>query len=224
MSNPVIKNIRRALSRTDRTPVGLRAPICPPRQPEAEAAETALFFDELQKLSGEGQRIAPKEIAAALKELVAAQNIRKATLWHTPLIQSLGIEETLRSLGVEIASENASKHELALCDLGITEADYILPETGTIVLHASDEMPRATSLLPRVHLALLRLDMLRPDMHQVFAETNDENHLVFISGPSRTADIELTTALGVHGPKNLFVWMVEECFSVPVKIRKGRKS
>ena len=98
---------------------------------------------------------------------------------------------------------------MALCDLGITEADYLLPETGTIVLRSSAEKPRAVSLLPRIHLAIVRPDMLRPDMHQVFAEAKESNYLVFITGPSRTADIELTTTLGVHGPKELFVWMLE---------------
>jgi L-lactate dehydrogenase complex protein LldG len=52
--------------------------------------------------------------------------------------------------------------------------------------------------------------MLRPDMHQVFAEAKDSNYLVFITGPSRTADIELTVTLGVHGPKNLFTWVVQD--------------
>lgn len=98
---------------------------------------------------------------------------------------------------------------MALCDLGITEADFLLPETGTIVLHSSGEKPRGVSLLPRIHLAIVQPEMLRADMHQVFAETKDSHYLVFITGPSRTADIELTVTLGVHGPKNLYVWMME---------------
>ncbi len=111
---------------------------------------------------------------------------------------------------MELVSPNANKHEMALCDLGITEADYLLPETGTLVLRSSAEQPRAVSLLPRIHLAIVRPDMLRPDMHQVFAEAKDSHYLVFITGPSRTADIELTVTLGVHGPKNLYVWMMED--------------
>jgi L-lactate dehydrogenase complex protein LldG len=99
---------------------------------------------------------------------------------------------------------------MALCDLGITEADYLLPETGTLVLRSSAVKPRGVSLLPRVHLAIVRPEMLRADMHQVFAEAKDHHYLVFITGPSRTADIELTVTLGVHGPKNLYVWMLGE--------------
>jgi len=145
-----------------------------------------------------------------LKTLITDQNIRKATVWETPHLRQLGIAEILNFLGVELISPNANKYEMAQCDLGITEADYLLPETGTLVLRSSDEKPRAVSLLPRVHLAIVTPAALRADMHQVFAETKDSNYLVLITGPSRTADIELTVTLGVHGPKNLYVWMMKE--------------
>ena len=92
---------------------------------------------------------------------------------------------------------------MAQCDLGNTEADYLLPETGTLVLKSSAQEPRAVSLLPRIHLAIVRPAMLRADLHQVFAESKTQRYIVFITGPSRTADIELTVTLGVHGPKNL---------------------
>lgn len=215
MTNPVIDNIRRSLGRSEQVPLGQRPAIYDSRHAGATDSEIQLFLDELKKLSGVGQRLAPSGIAEALKTLVAENNIHKATVWDTPHLQQLQINEHLSALGVELVSPTADtltgtrKHEMALCDLGITEADYLLPETGTIVLHSSAEMPRAVSLLPRIHLAIVRPEMLRPDMHQVFAETKDSNYLVFITGPSRTADIELTTTLGVHGPKELFVWMME---------------
>ncbi len=210
MTNPVLENIRHSLGRTAQTPLSLRPDILEPRLPESVDSEIECFLGEIKKLSGVGQKFASSDIASALKILVAEQNIRKATAWNTPLINQLQITKTLSSLGVELVSPNANKHEMAHCDLGITEADYLLPETGTLVLKSSTEKPRAISLLPRVHLAIVRPEMLRADMHQVFAEAKDGNYLVFITGPSRTADIELTVTLGVHGPKNLYVWMMDE--------------
>jgi len=209
MTNPVVENIRRSLRRTDRTPPSLRPAIYASRQPESRDSEIERFLSEIKKLSGVSQRISPNGISDALKALVPEQNIQKATVWDTSLLKKLDIAESLHSLGVELVSPNASKYEMALCDLGITEADYLLPETGTLVLRSSAEKPRAVSLLPRIHLAVVRPEMLRADMHQVFAEAKDSHYLLFITGPSRTADIELTVTLGVHGPKELFVWMVE---------------
>ncbi len=210
MTNPMIEKIRHSLGRTAQTPLSPRPAIYESRQPESSDLEIETFLKEIKKLSGVGQKLLPSEIDATLKTLVQDQNIRKATAWDTPQLRRLGITEILNSLDVELVPPNASKHEMALCDLGITEADYLLPETGTVVLTSSFDEPRAVSLLPRIHLAIVRPDMLRVDMHQVFTEAKDYHYLVFITGPSRTADIELTVTLGVHGPKNLYVWILEE--------------
>lgn len=209
MTNPVIENIRRSLGRTDQSPLDPRPAIYESRLPEALDAESARFLDEVGKLSGVGKNLSPTSVDSALQTLVREQNIRRATAWDTPYLRQLGITEILNSLGVELVAPNANKHEMALCDLGVTEADYLLPETGTLVLRSSAMQPRAVSLLPRIHLAVVRPDMLRPDMHQVFTDASDSHYLLFITGPSRTADIELTVTLGVHGPKSLYVWMME---------------
>ncbi len=208
MTNPVLNNIRQSLGRTAQTPLSLRPDILKPRLPESVDSEIERFFGEIKKLSGIGQKLSVPEIESALKNLVTEQNIRIATVWNTPLLNQLRITETLQTLGVELVSPNANKHEMLKCDLGITEADFLLPETGTLVLRSSIEKPRAVSLAPRVHLAIVQPAMLRADMHQVFGEAKDSHYLVFITGPSRTADIELTVTLGVHGPKNLYVWMM----------------
>jgi L-lactate dehydrogenase complex protein LldG len=215
MTNPIIENIRRSLGRTDQISSPQGAPLSPrpaiyeSRQPQPVDSEVETFLKEIKKLSGAGQKLVSSEVHSALKTLVEEQHIQKATAWETPRLRQLGVTEILSSLGVELVPPNASKHEMALCDLGITEADFLLPETGTLVLRSSEEKPRAVSLLPRVHLAIVQPDMLRADMHQVFAEAKDSHYLVFITGPSRTADIELTVTLGVHGPKSLYVWMMD---------------
>src|SRR5512143_1458335 len=192
MTNPVIENIRRSLGRAAQisspqgAPLSARPAIYPPRLPESLDNEVNCFLEEVKKLSGVGQKLSSNEIEAALKTLVAEQNIRKATAWETPHLRQLGITEILHGLGIELVPPNAGKHDMAFCDLGITEADYLLPETGTLVLHSSAGMPRGVSLLPRIHLAIVRPEMLRPDLHQVFAEAKGRHYLVFITGPSRT--------------------------------------
>jgi len=209
MTNPILENIRRSLGSTIQTPLRLPPAILESRQTASVDSEVEIFLNELKKLSGVGQKLSSSEIDSALDTLVKEQNIHKATVWETPHLRQLGITAILHSLGVGLVSPNASKHEMALCDLGITEADYLLPETGTLVLNSSVEKPRAVSLLPRIHLAIVRPEMLRADMHQVFAEAKENHYLVFITGASRTADIELTVTLGVHGPRNLYVWMID---------------
>ena len=208
MTNPVIDNIRRSLGRTVHSPIEPPPAIYASRQAESLESEARQFLDEVKKLSAVGRQLSPKEIDLALKSLVTEQNISKATVWETPHLRQLGVAEILNTLGVELVSPNADKHEMADCDLGITEADFLLPETGTLVLKSSHEKPRAVSLLPRIHIAIVRPEMLRADMHQVFAGAKEDHYLVFITGPSRTADIELTVTLGVHGPKDLYVFMV----------------
>jgi L-lactate dehydrogenase complex protein LldG len=210
MTNPILENIRHSLKKTDQTHASLLPSPSQPRLPDSLDSEVERFLTEIKKLSGVPKKISTSEIEASLKDLIIEQNIQKACLWNTWHLKALGIAERLKTLGVEIISSNSDKHTIVQCDLGITEADFLLPETGTLVLRSSAEKPRAVSLAPRVHLAIARPEMLRADMHQVFAEAKDHHYLVFITGPSRTADIELTVTLGVHGPKNLYVWMMNE--------------
>jgi L-lactate dehydrogenase complex protein LldG len=210
MTSPVIENVRRSLGRTAQSSPPPRPAIYASRLPESADVEGTRFLEEVSKLSGVGQKLPPGGVDSALRSLVREQEIHRATAWETPYLRQLGITEILNSLAVELVPPNADKHNMALCDLGVTEADYLLPETGTLVLKSSAIQPRAVSLLPRIHLAIVRLGMLRSDLHQVFAEARNSHYLLFITGPSRTADIELTVTLGVHGPKNLYVWILDE--------------
>lgn len=209
MSNPVIEGVRKSLGRSNGNSLATRPAIYPSRQAGPVNAEIELFLEEVGKLAGTTLRTSPHSVQAALETLVKEEGIHKAALWNTPYLRELDVRGMLAGLGVELAVPHAGKHEMADCDLGITEADYLLPETGTLVLRSSQEKPRGVSLLPRIHLAIVRPEQLLADLHQVFELTRNGHYLVFITGPSRTADIELTITLGVHGPKKLFVWLLE---------------
>jgi len=207
--NPVLENIRRNLGRKAGSPLPPRPPIVPPRQMISIDNELDLLVSEINKLAGNAKRISCDAIGEHLAELVHTQEIEKAFLWKTPWLAELHLTDRLQSLGVEIIPNQVDRMALAQCDLGITEVDFALPETGTLGLLSSSEKPRVVSLLPRVHLALVRPSSLRPDLHEVFAEAKQKDYLILITGPSRTSDIELTVTLGVHGPKFLYVWVCQ---------------
>jgi L-lactate dehydrogenase complex protein LldG len=208
----ILGKVRASLGRGPGSPV---APVpqtarVKPRAVGLIDAEIEQLFIEIGKLNGVTRRLASRnDLGAALAELVKAEAVKKATLWSTPDLMAWDVPGTLKALGVEIVSPQADKHLVAECELGVTGVDAALPETGTLLLRSSPERPRIVSLLPRVHLAILTPAALRPDLHQVFAEVKHDPYCVLVTGPSRTSDIELTLTLGVHGPKSLYVWLLD---------------
>lgn len=209
----ILGKVRESLGRRAAAPppsVPATARILPRKAGDPEA-EIALLLAEIEKLSGVTRRLASRDdLRSALAEIVQAEAVKRATLWTTPELTTWGVAGLLQTLGVEIVSPQAGKQLVATCELGVTGADAVLPETGTILLRSSPERPRVVSLLPRVHLAIFTPAALRADLHQAFAEAKDAGYSVLVTGPSRTADIELTLTLGVHGPKALYAWVMNE--------------
>lgn len=204
----ILTQVRIALRRD------LAAPIPPvpgrvaSRPLGAPDIEIRNLLDEVGKLGGKTQQMVRADLPEALAVLVREEGVRKAALWQTPELKAFGAEDVLRELGVEITSPYAGKHALAECDLGITGADAGFPETGSLLLRSTPDRPRMVSLVPRIHLALITPDILLPDLTQGFQMMVGEGYWVFVTGPSRTADIELTVTIGVHGPKALYVWSI----------------
>ena len=205
----ILADIRQTLKRTTTSPVAPRPSILSPRIPGSTEQEVEKFLKEIAALGACGGQFAPSQVGGALAELVKKESVRKAVLWDTERLEQFGIVDKLRALGVDLIATNADKLTMAQADLGITEADFALPETGTLGLLSSPTQPRSVSLLPRVHLAIIHRRAFRADLHQVFAEAKAHRYLIFITGPSRTSDIELIVTIGVHGPQVLYVWVVD---------------
>ena len=101
----------------------------------------------------------------------------------------------------------------ARADAGLSGVEAALAETGSLVVHSGVGKSRLATLLPPVHIALVPVSCLEPDIFTWTASRNKKapmpSNLNLISGPSKSADIEFTLTLGVHGPKRLVAVLYE---------------
>ena len=115
--------------------------------------------------------------------------------------------------GIGLITEDLRAH-LAGIDIGLTFVDYGIADTGTLVLDSSNEDLRLATMISEVHIGVLSKSRLRPDAFAIEKELQQNmrstpNYTAFITGASRTADIERVLALGVHGPLELHILLLE---------------
>ena len=108
-------------------------------------------------------------------------------------------------------------HAVDACQIGVTEAAFTIAETGTLVELATNDAIRLVSSLPRTHVGIVRASTLVPTLREAaplmrpyFEDNAGGVVLSFISGPSRTGDIELKLTLGVHGPEVAHAIVIED--------------
>lgn len=99
--------------------------------------------------------------------------------------------------------------------VGVTGCFCAIAETGTLMMHSGAETPLTSSLLPDVHIAVVRRSRLVMGMEDAWDLLRREQgelprQVAFVSGPSRTADIEMTMVLGIHGPYRVHVVLVKD--------------
>ncbi|MEW6143779.1 MAG: lactate utilization protein C [Thermodesulfobacteriota bacterium] len=172
-----------------------------------------LFIKELLNVNTEVQQIETEvELKAYIIELARRKRALSFAIWDTEYLRSLGLTDFLKGKGLREIKSN-DKNEIAEAGIGISGADYAIADTGTIVLLTDENRPRSVSLLPPVHVAIVKKSDIVSNIRELFIilkQTLDTTQSVpscmtFITGPSRTADIELNLTLGVHGPKELYV-------------------
>jgi L-lactate dehydrogenase complex protein LldG len=136
------------------------------------------------------------------------------------VFRQLPLDSALQGVGINVTtiardeehSRETLREEIVAAGVGITGADYAVAETGSVVVVPRRGLSRLVSLVPPVHIALVRVQEIVASLDDVFLLRRLEYHrnggdmgsyLNFISGPSRTADIEQTLVVGVHGPKEV---------------------
>jgi L-lactate dehydrogenase complex protein LldG len=202
--------------------------------PLIPAAElVAKFEEELRKVAGYAYRATNLgELDEFLRRLLAGCQGRTVVLSRNPLIAQLGLAEKLRAMGMAIAVwpaagggevtqevAQAFREKAFAADVGITGVDFALAETGTLILSSLTEGAQLASLAPPVHVALYRRSQVFGSLEEILERLPVPRDLrqpvpgrsvVFITGSSRTADIEQILIHGVHGPREVHAILVEE--------------
>ncbi|MCP4667015.1 MAG: hypothetical protein GY849_11685 [Deltaproteobacteria bacterium] len=155
------------------------------------------------------------EAGQALSSIIKATGAKQAIQWTSPLMDLLKVDGLLKAMGVQNLTGGGKDH---LADLGLSGADYALADTGTLVLTARPGQDRSSSLLPPAHVAFLNQERILPGLDELMVrirldlEGGGRPHscVTLISGPSKTADIEMTLVHGIHGPKEVHVVVLKE--------------
>jgi L-lactate dehydrogenase complex protein LldG len=195
----VLGRVRRALAGV--SPEG-QVPPAPRLPPVADHAElVALFAERVADYRAVVERCATDEVAARVAAALPA---------GARIVVPVGLGVEVPG-GVEDGAGGRvlSAAELDACDAVVTEARVGIAETGTIVLdHGPGQGRRAISLVPDLHVCIVRVDQVVADVPDAVALLDPARPLTWISGPSATSDIELDRVEGVHGPRTLHVLLV----------------
>jgi L-lactate dehydrogenase complex protein LldG len=203
----LMDRVRKALGRK----TSLATPPIPPAidEPIARLVYSNIGLAELfqkramdMKMLVEPVRI--DELLPQLAGFLREQKSTKVMLSATPLINQLDAVKYLNEHGFQARSwRDMTADEAYEYDAGVTEVDYAVAETGTLAIRHRPEHGRLLSLVPFVHIAIVEPKDLLGDLIDLFealAKDGTGSGITMISGPSKTADIEMNTVTGVHGP------------------------
>lgn len=203
----ILKNIRQALAH----PVPVPFPQSEGNNSVFQPSVKELEVEFAENFSGLLGRFSfcenEKELAAQLYELAVAHKLKKI------FCNEAGLIKTLSSAGFV----NDYTDDLAACHASITTCECLVARTGSILLSSATESGRTVSVYAPIHICIAYTNHLVYDIKDalqlVKEKYNDKlpSVISLATGPSRTADIEKTLVVGVHGPKEVYVFLVEGC-------------
>jgi L-lactate dehydrogenase complex protein LldG len=191
-------------------------------------------------------------VTAAIADLVKEKDPewgdeKSVVIWQHPLIEGLNLAAALAPQEVPVyvtelgeseagerseekAREQLRKHVVDAY-IGISSADFCMAETATLVMRTRPGQARSVSLVPSIHVAVIYLDQIIADLKELYAlllwdsavqAEGLTNCMTFISGPSKTADVEATMVHGAHGPLEVYVYVIKECDIYQRVVQVGR--
>lgn len=172
-----------------------------------------LFARISEGLKTEFHRVPTMEAAREILATLAAESGWKKIASHShhdtdALLEGIGLPVVRTENGYDV-------NDLESCDAGVSGCEVLVAQTGGIMVSVQSAGGRALSVLPPHHVVIARMSQMVPDLTAAFEHVkkrygkNFPSFMSFITGPSRTGDIERILVLGAHGPKRLIVLLVD---------------
>jgi len=173
------------------------------------------LIEQMQAVRTEVQRLGKNQWIDWINNELPKRKLNRVLAGSTK--EGLAFKESAHhSLEVQDYSQNIEQFKATLfnqIDAGITTTRGGIADTGSLILWPDEQEPRLLSLVPPVHIALLKSDEIYESLAQAIESQHWENAMpsnaLLVSGPSKTADIQQTLAYGIHGPKQLIVLILE---------------
>ena len=165
------------------------------------------FASELKTLGANFTLCTPEEVTKNILDILQTHRINEVLAWDEAFLPERIIDELIRG-GIQVHQPSAESivHSGSV-RAGLSGASAGIAETGSLLILGGTGRPLLTSLLPEIHIAILREGDIYKHLHQVLQleDVKRAPAAILVSGPSRTADIEMTLTIGVHGPGELYV-------------------
>jgi L-lactate dehydrogenase complex protein LldG len=226
-TSAVLTDVKRALGRNETV-------VPTPLAPFVDVSAREGTVDLLQRFTEEASTLgcnvvcieSEKAIAETVLGICRAAGVFKIVISCAALLATLRLYDLFDHYGIERSYidsfGNAAKKDLvehlASGHVGVTGIDWAIAETGTIVITSDEDQELLISLLPPIHIAVMKRSQITESLTTVLEELGTERMMrqppsrsaTFITGPSRTSDVELTLSIGVHGPKELHLIVVDK--------------
>ncbi len=177
-------------------------------------------------------------VAAAIVNLVREKDPewgdqKSIAVWQHPLIERLNLPEALATENIPVhvtdlndqqtegltepEKKDRLRRQVIDSYIGITSADFCMADTASLVMRTRPGQARSVSLVPSIHIGVIHLDQIIRDLKELYALLSFDpdvhregltNCMTFISGPSKTADVEATMVHGAHGPREVYVCVI----------------
>jgi L-lactate dehydrogenase complex protein LldF len=176
--------------------------------PEPNAEESKMLPDRFEAewtaLGGHLTRCTIETLADEIIALLAEDGVDELVAWEADQLPA-GVAAALSQAGIRLIHESNPEVET-----GLTGALGAVASTGTLILTSGPGRPQTASLLPKRHIAILSEEQIYENLPKAFdlEEIGEASSVALISGPSRTADIEMTLTIGVHGPGEVHVFLL----------------